>query len=548
MSTAADLLGRVEEWQKQETEIPSSMVFDLLTPMVSSEEALSMSDFNRLVELASDQSARWQARWHFSSATSPDEEARSEAASWEYRWERWSEMLCAKVPAARDSVAETHKWARIQRVLEKSEAGRRGRRTEEITAAFTSQVAILLDRIGLGIIARPLYTAALYPPGTVGRIGPPPLDAEESYAPSPETNGLLVQAATCGSLDSVEKLIDVLGVDVDTMDETGITPLMMAATNGHDAVVECLLSRGADLLLRDELGGTALHCACMNGAPSTVALLVSKGANLHACDRNGRPPHFHTAFLDNVPVLEWLLAHGIDRESRDDSGATLLFLAATLGKCGTLQSLIAAGANLETRNNGGETPLLSSLSHSRRESATLLLDHGANRDAIDGNGANALHHVAFGGLLGLTRKLLELGCNPNVVDGSGCTPLHVSVSRGFPTIQLALVGGGADSSMKTGEGKSICDLEQEAVGLREMTEKMRLLRALPPEIGADDMAKLADLADMCEAKGEGAEYEMRAFLEDLVHAYQIDPSRGGQDAISMAEIIDMAMREHPGET
>jgi ankyrin repeat protein len=62
----------------------------------------------------------------------------------------------------------------------------------------------------------------------------------------------------------------------------GITALYAAAINGHDEIVEFLLSQGADIDVRLNDGETPLMAAVWNGQVGTVALLISKGADVNA--------------------------------------------------------------------------------------------------------------------------------------------------------------------------------------------------------------------------------------------------------------------------
>ena len=62
----------------------------------------------------------------------------------------------------------------------------------------------------------------------------------------------------------------------------GITALYAAAINGHNDIVEFLLSQGADIDVRLNDGETPLMAAVWNGQVETVALLISKGADVNA--------------------------------------------------------------------------------------------------------------------------------------------------------------------------------------------------------------------------------------------------------------------------
>jgi uncharacterized protein len=66
------------------------------------------------------------------------------------------------------------------------------------------------------------------------------------------------------ALDVIALLIDA-GAPIDAADNRGRTALMIAAEQGHAALVEALLARGADRTLRDKAGKRALDLATNTG-------------------------------------------------------------------------------------------------------------------------------------------------------------------------------------------------------------------------------------------------------------------------------------------
>ncbi len=66
-----------------------------------------------------------------------------------------------------------------------------------------------------------------------------------------------------------------------TGSKLGISPLMLAAMNGHTSTVKLLLDKGSDINAQIETNrNTALTLACFQGRHEVVNLLVERQANV----------------------------------------------------------------------------------------------------------------------------------------------------------------------------------------------------------------------------------------------------------------------------
>jgi len=75
-------------------------------------------------------------------------------------------------------------------------------------------------------------------------------------------------------MSQVRALVDVADVDVNTLGVGGENGVYLAASGGHTAVVEILLSRGGDLAATGYGGNTALHMAGFGGHDGAAAVLL----------------------------------------------------------------------------------------------------------------------------------------------------------------------------------------------------------------------------------------------------------------------------------
>ncbi|XP_078521193.1 ankyrin repeat and SAM domain-containing protein 4B [Lissotriton helveticus] len=95
------------------------------------------------------------------------------------------------------------------------------------------------------------------------------------------------QAAIDGYLDLLK---EATRKDLNTTDEDGMTPTLLAAYHGHLEVLELVCSRGGNPDKCDIWGNTSLHHAAANGHIHCVSFLVNFGANIFALDNDLRTP------------------------------------------------------------------------------------------------------------------------------------------------------------------------------------------------------------------------------------------------------------------
>jgi len=168
------------------------------------------------------------------------------------------------------------------------------------------------------------------------------------------------RAAIGGRLAEVNRLLEEdPGLLNARVSDDGLTPLMGAAWEGHNAMVARLLQLGADVNARDESGRTAAHNACWKA--STLALLLDAGASIDARMETGETPLMAAADEAAPRCLRLLLARGgaaLELDAQRNDGRTALHCAAAwYASPEAVQMLLAAGADPTIRNYQDETPL-----------------------------------------------------------------------------------------------------------------------------------------------------------------------------------------------
>ena len=223
----------------------------------------------------------------------------------------------------------------------------------------------------------------------------------------------------------------------------GMTPLLMAAASGHEALAIFLLDHGADPNVADDSGVTALHYALLRGMSllggaythiavnsyilrphmmELVKALLAYGANVNAriAKEPPRPPFATTPRIGtagatplllavetlDVDLMRLLLAHGADPFVPTKTNVTSLMLASGLG-------------NRDMNHTPEEK-------QRGLEAAKLLVNLGLDVNAAGEHGYTALHGAAFNGEDEIVQFLVEKGANIEAMDDYGETALSIA--------------------------------------------------------------------------------------------------------------------------
>lgn len=292
-----------------------------------------------------------------------------------------------------------------------------------------------------------------------------------AQSPSPLLPDELYSAIRVGDTRAVGQMLQ-RGTDVNARDRRGgMTALMHAATVGSADTMKLLIERGADVNARTPSGLTALMLAATDLAK--VRLLLDRGAEVNAVTENGRTALMLSAMSDgSSDIVRALMAKGADPRAVDKMQMTTVLAAATGNDLGTIRQMLAAGADLNMANAVGFTPLMWSAGIGNLEAVKLLLSKGANANAVSGppfgqvkNGTVALGHftplhgAASLGSVDLVKTLLDAGANVNEPDARGMTPLMLAAATDYVNGEKVslLLARGARMDAKSLDGETASD-------------------------------------------------------------------------------------------
>jgi uncharacterized protein len=182
------------------------------------------------------------------------------------------------------------------------------------------------------------------------------------------------QAAKNGNVAAIQKFINS-GIEVNSKDENGQTPLFLAASYGQTEAIKLLLSHGADVNVK-RTGMTPIILASAAGNVDSVNALIEGGADVNAL--GGRALSF--AALNNFnEVVTLLISNKIDVNATNENGVTVLWQMAFYDNAKIAKTLIDAGADINFTTSNGISVLGCAKLKNSQEMVQLLLQAGAEQ-------------------------------------------------------------------------------------------------------------------------------------------------------------------------
>ncbi|HXV60257.1 MAG TPA: ankyrin repeat domain-containing protein, partial [Vicinamibacteria bacterium] len=283
----------------------------------------------------------------------------------------------------------------------------------------------------------------------------------------------LLLAAREGHTESALALIKG-GADINQVSRAdGTSPMLIAMINGHFDLAMRLFELGADPNLASDAGATPLYAALnMHWAPKA---------------RHPQPVAYLQQKLTYMEVMETLLKAGVDPNVRlkktlwyttynrdllgvDRTGATPFWRAAYALDITAMRLLLAYGAD----------PSLPTIKVPERRDPELGEVDDVDRSGLppvpmggpavypihaasgvgygQGFAGNSHRHVPDGWLPAVKFLVEELGADVNARDHNGYTPLHHAAARGDNELILYLVSKGADATALARNGQTTADM------------------------------------------------------------------------------------------
>ena len=264
----------------------------------------------------------------------------------------------------------------------------------------------------------------------------------------------VADAAMRGDIEGVRTLLRK-GADVNAAQGDGMTALHWSALNGDLKTLNVLLYAGATTESLTRVGAyTPLHLASSRGHGAVVARLLEAGSKPGVSTTTGVQPLHLAAQAGNPEAVTALLAKGADINARDTThGRTPLVFAASQGRVDAMKVLLAKGADAKL--------------------ATTVIDY-RQRSAADGQARQARDRIVSATTGRATNSNINLNDPPpqavagaagaaGAAGGRGAAPGGRGGGRGAQPIDPndpAAQAGGGRAGRGGGGARGPSDIEQ----------------------------------------------------------------------------------------
>lgn len=225
-------------------------------------------------------------------------------------------------------------------------------------------------------------------------------------------------------------LLNMENVNVSVTNERGITPLLLAARHGLEAIVALLLAKGASTDVQSDDGQSALMSAIYESRRGAVKLLLDNNADVNLQGGHHGNAIQAAALRGDIELLKALIDWKTDLNVQ----------------CGYYGTALQAAAS----RYSSEYTYDAAASAEKTFMVQLLIDRGANVNIIGGCYGTALQAAAHSGSLAVVKLLIDHGADVNAQGGAYGTALQAASYIGHETIARLLIQQGADINAQCG--------------------------------------------------------------------------------------------------
>ena len=250
------------------------------------------------------------------------------------------------------------------------------------------------------------------------------------------------------------------------------TPLGAAVYEGRGTIVKRLIEReNLDVNLPDENGDSPLSSAAYTGRSAIFRLLLTRGdIDVNSRNFEGRTPLWCAANYGHEDIVRQLLSiEDTQVNCVDKKGRSPLVTAAHQGHEGIVKLLLdRADIDANARDEHGNAPILNAI-HERHEAVVkVLLSHpSVEVNCKDSTGRAVIHYAVIYNSISIVKLLMHrLDVDVSMKDNLGETALYKAAKRGYaPVVKLLSARPDVDLNPTNSKGQDVFAIVSEEQNL-----------------------------------------------------------------------------------
>lgn len=132
----------------------------------------------------------------------------------------------------------------------------------------------------------------------------------------------IFDAIRSGELNSVKNILSQNPDIINSLDQRGSTPLLLATYYGSEDITRTILQYNPEVNAQDASGNTALMGVCFKGYVTIAKMLIEAGADVNLKNYNESTPLIFAATFGQKEIIKLLLESGADPDHKDNRGYT----------------------------------------------------------------------------------------------------------------------------------------------------------------------------------------------------------------------------------
>ncbi|OHD16102.1 MAG: hypothetical protein A2086_06375 [Spirochaetes bacterium GWD1_27_9] len=236
----------------------------------------------------------------------------------------------------------------------------------------------------------------------------------------------LIDAAWVNNIDdAIEALENGAEINPKKVD---FPPVVVAASQGYEEMLEFLISQGADVNQTDSIGISGLAKACGGCYEEIVKILLDHGAIV---DNNALIAVSIHKPKEIIKMLEKAKSKQLKPRLKEDKSLdSILFNAVSNGDINKVKIALGEGAFIDAKDNDGATPLFWAAKKGFIDIINLLCEKGADPNVGSTYNWTPIMEPCISGDIEVVKLLVKYGADINAKTCENATPLIFASAEG----------------------------------------------------------------------------------------------------------------------